>query len=88
MSQLLQAGLSVTAIGLGVVFVLLTSLVFIIKGMSALSRWLEGPATVPSGSSRAGTPASSTTDRELVGVISAAIAAHRQKLKGTARKRN
>ena len=41
MEQLLQAGLNVTAIGMGVVFVLLTLLVGIIRGMSALSRWLE-----------------------------------------------
>ena len=41
MSQLLQAGLNVTAIGMGVVFVLLTALVFIIRGMSALSHAIE-----------------------------------------------
>ena len=71
MSQLLQAGLNVTAIGMGVVFVLLTMLVFIIRGMSALAAHFED--------ADAAAPASATTPDELITVISAAIAAHRRR---------
>jgi sodium pump decarboxylase gamma subunit len=82
MSQLLQAGLNVTAIGMGVVFVLLTALVFIIRGMSALSHAIEDalpaapepPASKPLPAMTVGTP-----QQEVVSVISAAIAAHRKR---------
>ena len=82
MSQLLQAGLNVTAIGMGVVFVLLTALVFIIRGMSALSHAIEGklPAA-PQPATRATTPTADTGSnhsQEIVSVISAAVAAHRK----------
>jgi len=74
MSELLEAGLNVTAIGMGVVFVLLTALVYIIRGMSALCARLEGPLPAPTGAPAA---PSALPNQELVGVISAAIAAHR-----------
>jgi oxaloacetate decarboxylase gamma subunit len=82
MSQLLQAGLNVTAIGMGVVFVLLTALVFIIRGMSALCHAIESrmPAA-PQPAPRAATPAPTATSsqtQEIVSVISAAVAAHRK----------
>ena len=76
MSELIQAGLNVTVIGMGVVFVLLTLLVFIIQGMSALSRSIEGPGTPESDAPAAGR---SPPPHELVGVISAAIAAYRKR---------
>ena len=76
MSELIQTGLNVTVIGMGVVFVLLTLLVFIIHGMSALSRFIEGPGTPTSDAPAAGQPLS---QNELVGVISAAIAAYRKR---------
>lgn len=79
MSPLLEAGLNVTAIGLGVVFVLLTALVFIIRGMSALALAIAGPAEATgNGASGSGT-ASSAEDQEIVGVISAAVSMHRQR---------
>jgi sodium pump decarboxylase gamma subunit len=73
MSALFEAGLIVTAIGMGVVFVLLTLLVGIIRGMSALCRRIEGTP--------AGAPAAGAAPRaqELVGVIGAAIAAYRKR---------
>jgi sodium pump decarboxylase gamma subunit len=83
MKELLEAGLNLTAIGMGVVFVLLTLLVGIIRGMSALSRTLEAAFPVASASASAPVPAAaasgSTGQQELVGVISAAIAAHRRR---------
>jgi len=72
MSELLQAGLNVTAIGMGVVFVLLTLLVFIIRGMSALSSAFEGPVEPSPGTAV-------LPQQELVGVISAAVAAYRRR---------
>ncbi|MGD8340650.1 MAG: OadG family protein [Gammaproteobacteria bacterium] len=82
MSQLLQAGLNVTAIGMGVVFVLLTAMVFIIRGMSALSRAIEGrlPASPePAASVPAAGQTGPVPQQELVSVISAAIAAHKKR---------
>jgi sodium pump decarboxylase gamma subunit len=83
MNELLQAGLNLTAIGMGVVFVLLTLLVGIIRGMSALSRTLEAAFPTASASTPASPPPTaairSPGQQELVGVISAAIAAHRRR---------
>lgn len=72
MAALLEAGLSITFIGMTVVFALLTLLVGIIRGMSSLAAWIEGgqPAA-PS----AAPPAADET--EVTGVIAAAIAAYR-----------
>lgn len=65
-----------TAIGMGVVFVLLTSLVFIIRGMSALALRLGGLPETPS----AAWPAPAATGQhELVSIISAAITAHKKR---------
>jgi len=70
MTALLEDGLTITAIGMGVVFVLLTLMVFVIRAMSRLSELL-GNSTVPMPA------AGAVDDAELVGVISAAIRAHR-----------
>lgn len=73
MSALFEAGLTITAIGMGVVFLLLTLMVFVIRAMSGLSNLLEGgrpPASV-----------AASDDTELVSVISAAIRAHRARRK-------
>jgi sodium pump decarboxylase gamma subunit len=80
MSQLLEAGFNITAIGMGVVFVLLTLLVFIIRGMSALSRMLEGPAqSATAAPVPVPGPANALPQQELVSVISAAITAYRKR---------
>lgn len=78
MSPLLEAGLNVTAIGMGVVFVLLTSLVFIIRGMSALARVFEGPAR-PAATTGGTSAAQPVPQNEVVSVIGAAIMAHRKR---------
>ena len=77
MSPLLQSGLNLTAIGMSVVFVLLTLLVGIIRVMSALCRRIENamPASVRAGAAEP-MPASG---HEIVSVISAAIAAYRKR---------
>ena len=72
LTQLLDAGLEVTLIGMGVVFVLLTALVGAVYGMSALARLIEGPP-VPKVAQ-----AITTDDEELIIVISAAIGRYRR----------
>jgi oxaloacetate decarboxylase (Na+ extruding) subunit gamma len=79
MSPLLEAGLNITAIGMGVVFVLLTLMVFIIRGMSALAMRIAPPAAPAQGASQPGQPAQSLQETELVSVISAAVTTHRQR---------
>jgi len=71
----LEDGFIVTLMGMGVVFVLLTLMVWVVLGMSRLARLLEGapaPITV------AGTPGAAI-EEEIVSAIGAAIAAYRQK---------
>jgi len=77
MSPLLQEGLNVTAIGMGVVFMLLTLLVGIIRGMSAISQKIEH--AIPASPEAARPATNSLSQQELHGVISAAIAAHRER---------
>jgi sodium pump decarboxylase gamma subunit len=69
MSALLEAGLTVTLVGMGVVFFLLTMLVGVIRVMSHLSNLIDGgvPAAVTAAARDA------TIDDEIIGVISAAI---------------
>jgi sodium pump decarboxylase gamma subunit len=72
--ELIESGLTITAIGMGVVFVLLTALVGIIQAMSALAAILQPqtPVVAP-GAAPAGAP----SDDEVIPVIAAAIAAYR-----------
>jgi sodium pump decarboxylase gamma subunit len=73
MNSLLLQGLNLTALGMGVVFVLLTLLVGIIHAMSALCRRIEGDEVAVAVAPPAG---AALSDPELIGVISAAIQAH------------
>jgi sodium pump decarboxylase gamma subunit len=71
MSALIQQGLAITGIGMGVVFVLLTLMVGIIQGMSRFSRLFD------SGEPVATSPSQAIDDGELLSVIAAAITAYR-----------
>ena len=77
MSELLQAGLNVTIIGMSVVLVLLTLLVGIIRGMSAIAHAIGGDPRQALRPAAGDTAPGALSNQELVGVISAAIAAHR-----------
>lgn len=70
MSELLANGLEITLIGMGVVFVLLTLLVFVVAGMSKLAHFLEGAPEPAQSPAAAG-------DERLTAVITAAIHAYR-----------
>jgi sodium pump decarboxylase gamma subunit len=70
----LQDGFTVTLMGMGVVFVLLTLLVGVVQAMSRLCRLLEGE---PAPTAAAGSPVA--VEEEIVSAISVAIAAYRHK---------
>lgn len=74
-SELLDAGLTVTLIGMGTVFVLLGLLVAIVQAMSALSALIEAGGQGTAAAGHGG------VDPETVGVISAAIARFRSQRK-------
>jgi sodium pump decarboxylase gamma subunit len=69
-TTLLQSGLTITGIGMGVVFTLLTLMVAVIRGMSWLSRHFDQGSSV------------AIDDGELLSVIAAAISAHRRRQSG------
>ncbi len=76
MTELLEEGVVLMAIGMGTVFLLLTLLVFVVRAMSRISRALA-PAT---GLAAPDTPSPrSDTDEEIVSVVSAAIRMHRRR---------
>ncbi len=77
MAESLETGLVLMLAGMGTVFVLLAMLVWIVQGVSKLSRWLEPPAAaVPAAAAPTTT---SAVDRELLSVIGAAVKAHRDR---------
>jgi oxaloacetate decarboxylase gamma subunit len=78
MSEDLEQGLTLMAAGMGTVFVLLGVLVWLVVLVSKLSRLLEPTIPAVDVSPRRAAPASSG-DAELVGVISAAVKAHRER---------
>lgn len=72
----MQAGLTVTVMGMGVVFVLLTLLVYVVQGMSKLCRLIEGaPPVAPSA-------AAPSSEEEVISAIGAAISTYRRRHKG------
>jgi sodium pump decarboxylase gamma subunit len=80
MAESLETGLILMVAGMGTVFVLLAVLVWLVGIVSRLSRWLE-PAPAPAPAVAAPPPAAGMplADRELVGVIGAAVKAHRDR---------
>jgi len=79
-TDLIVAGLELMLLGMGIVFVFLTALVFILNGMSRVARALDkspaavaGPAVVRS--------ASTPEEDDVVAVISAAVAQYRARHK-------
>ena len=73
MSELIETGLAITVTGMGTVFVLLTLLVGVVQGMSALCAAIAVPAAAPPQSGAGG------VDAETVGVIAASIDRYRRK---------
>jgi sodium pump decarboxylase gamma subunit len=74
MTELIEAGLTVTLLGMSVVFVLLTALVGIVQGMShVIGRFDAGAAS----SEPPPTAVADGADDEIVGVISSVISMYR-----------
>ena len=75
MAESLETGLILMAAGMGTVYLLLAALVFIIHGVSKLSRRLDpGTPAAP----QPQPPTKTAAEPELVTVISAAVAAYRR----------
>ena len=74
MAELLETGLVLMAAGMGTVCVLLAMLVWSVRGVSRLSRWLD-PQTPETELQPPATPAAAD---EIVTVISAAVSAYRR----------
>ena len=76
--ELLQDGLALMALGMGVVFVFLTILVISVTLMSKLiDRFQPAPVAAPAGRKSGKTPASQGQNDEVVAVISAAVHRYR-----------
>lgn len=72
MSALIESGLTITVIGMGVVFMLLTLLVWIIQVMSKFAAMIGGDISPAPAAAAAG-------DDETIAVITAAIGAWRRR---------
>jgi oxaloacetate decarboxylase gamma subunit len=73
-SELMAAGVEITVIGMGVVFVLLTLLVFVVQAMSRFAHLVGGgPAEQ--------TAAAAPSDTRMTAAITAAIHAYRARRK-------
>ena len=76
-AELLNQGFSVTLIGMGVVFVLLTALVGIVHAMSAVC--LKFPESLPDAVPPPDAPEAYPIEAELISVVGAAIHAYRRR---------
>jgi sodium pump decarboxylase gamma subunit len=77
-TELLETGVVLMAVGMGTVYLLLATLVGVVHGVSKLSRMLG--AAAPIEAARPGARAATAVeDHEIAGVISAAIRMHRDK---------
>ena len=74
--ELLQQGVQLMLLGMGVVFALLALLVLALKVMSHLAGMLEPPRAVTETSG--GGPGNSIDDPELIAAVTAAIRANRE----------
>lgn len=74
MSELFMTGFELMLLGMGIVFVFLSLLVLMLRGMSAFALRVGGPAIPVSASSQTTSPPGASTP---VAVISAAIAHYR-----------
>ena len=84
MSELFQAGVDVTLIGLGVAFALLTILVGVVHAMSAITRLVEGGSSRPLPAATAGAAKPPMTGQqpvkgEIAGVIAVAVRMYRNR---------
>ncbi len=86
MSDVFQAGVDVTLIGLGVAFVLLTVLIFVVHAMSAVARLIEAErpqlaaAAAPATATATAKPPLAepqSVEPHIAGVVAAAVRMYR-----------
>lgn len=89
MSDVFQAGVNVTLIGLGVAFVLLTVLIVVVHAMSAVARLIEAERPQLAAAAAAAAPATATAtakpplaepqsiEPHIAGVVAAAVRMYR-----------
>lgn len=86
MSDVFQAGVNVTLIGLGVAFVLLTALIFVVHAMSAVARLIEAErpqlaaAAAPATATATAKPPLAepqSVEPHIAGVVAAAVRMYR-----------
>ncbi len=86
MSDVFQAGVNVTLIGLGVAFVLLTVLIFVVHAMSAVARLIEAErpqlaaAAAPATATATAKPPLAepqSVEPHIAGVVAAAVRMYR-----------
>jgi oxaloacetate decarboxylase (Na+ extruding) subunit gamma len=76
MTEQLETGLVLMMVGMGTVFVLLVTLVFVVRGVSTVSRRFGPP---PAAVTAAGAmPGPAAAEAEIATVIGAAVSAHRR----------
>lgn len=81
MSESMMAGVELMLLGMSIVFVFLTILIFTLRGMCALAAWLDTPQEAPAPSAITVTDAGAT-DPAIVAAISTAIARYRAANRG------
>jgi oxaloacetate decarboxylase (Na+ extruding) subunit gamma len=79
MTEELETGLVLMMVGMGTVFVLLATLVLVVRAVSAVSRRFGGLPTATPAAASGGLPAPPAPDAEIATVIGAAVSAYRRK---------
>jgi len=76
-SDLMMSGVELMLLGMGIVFMFLTILVFTLKGMCALAAWLEGTEVSEQARPPVAVTDDGANDPVLMAVISAAVKQYR-----------
>lgn len=78
-SELITSGVELMILGMGIVFVFLTILIFTLRGMCALAAWLDDSESATQQAAPAGVTVTDgkAGDAALIAVIGAAIARYR-----------
>jgi len=77
LSDLMMSGVELMVLGMGIVFVFLTILIFTLRGMCALAAWLDKGEAHPIPSGGVTVTDAGAADSTLIAVISAAVARYR-----------
>ena len=73
----MMAGLELMLLGMGIVFVFLTILIFTLRGMCVLANWLDDSAEVQTAPAAITVTDDGAADASVIAAISAAISRYR-----------